>query len=205
MKKYKIKEIFYSLQGEGAHTGRPAIFCRFSDCNLWTGKEEDRADAICKFCDTDFIGGKDYQLEELVEEIAKQWPGGGTPYVICTGGEPLLQVDEALIDALHKAGFEVGMETNGTVGKRDIAAKLDWVCISPKADARLKLEQGHELKLVFPQVENHPADFENLKFEHYYLQPCDGVEGSMQQAITYCMEHPRWKLSLQTHKIGEFE
>lgn len=202
---YTVKEIFYSLQGEGAHAGRPAIFCRFSNCNLWTGQEADRTDAICKFCDTDFVGGDGYSLKELVQAITSQWPGGGKPYVICTGGEPLLQVDAPLIDALHEAGFEVGVETNGTIGKSDLALKLDWVCVSPKADARVKLSRGHELKLVYPQEKNHPTDFEQMNFEHFYLQPCDGVEGSMKMAIDYCMKNPHWSLSLQTHKIGGFE
>lgn len=202
---YKVKEIFYSLQGEGAHSGRPAIFCRFSNCNLWSGKEEERANAVCKFCDTDFVGGDEYTLDGLVQAIAAKWPGGGKPYVICTGGEPLLQVDIPLVDALHVAGFEVAVETNGTVGKNDVAAKLDWVCVSPKADARVKLDRGHELKLVYPQVENHPSDFERMGFKHFFLQPCDGVEGSMKIAIDYCLAHPHWSLSLQTHKIGGFE
>jgi len=205
MKRYTVKEIFYSLQGEGAHTGRPTVFCRFSGCNLWSGKEEDRADAICKFCDTDFLGGTEYELNDLIDAICSKWPGGGVPYVICTGGEPLLQLDDNLINAFHAKGFEVGMETNGTVGKPEIADMLDWVCVSPKADAPRKLRKGHELKLVYPQEENVPTDFEDMDFEHFYLQPCDGVKDSMKRTINYCMEHPRWKLSLQTHKIGGFE
>lgn len=202
---YTVKAIFYSLQGEGAQSGRPAIFCRFSNCNLWTGKEDDRTDAICKFCDTDFVGGEQYLLDRLVQAITSKWPGGGKPYVICTGGEPLLQVDGPLIDALHGAGFEVGLETNGSVGKQDVAANLDWVCVSPKANARVKLDSGHELKLIYPQAENRPTDFEQMDFKHFFLQPCDGVEGSMRMTIDYCMKNPRWSLSIQTHKIGGFE
>ena len=200
---YIIKEIFYSLQGEGAHAGRPAVFCRFSKCNLWDGTEENRASAICKFCDTNFLGGTEYETPEvLATDVRAAWTGAPKNlYVILTGGEPLLQVDEALVDALHAQGFEVGIETNGTVGKRDIAAQIDWVCVSPKADTRLKLTKGNELKLAYPQPENSPDQFEGLQFDHFFLQPCYGVDGSTAAAIEYCKEHPLWRLSLQTHKM----
>ncbi len=200
---YLVKEIFYTLQGEGFHSGRPAVFCRFSNCNLWDGTEEGREAAICKFCDTDFVGGTEHRAaESLAEAVRSTWRGlSENRFVVLTGGEPLLQVDEALIDALHAQGFEIAMETNGTVGKRKVAGKLDWLCVSPKAATRLKLTSGNELKLVYPQVENSPEQFEGLDFQHFYLQPCDGADGSTEAAIAYCLNHPRWNLSLQTHKI----
>lgn len=207
MAKYKIKELFYTLQGEGAQTGRPAVFCRFSGCNLWTGREKDRPKAICQFCDTDFRGtdgvnGGSYALAELAGKIASLWPAGagGRPYVVCTGGEPLLQLDQPLIDALHQQGFEVAVETNGT---QPAPAGLDWICVSPKAGAGLQLRSGHELKLVFPQPGAEPEQFEHLNFQYFFLQPMDGPDAERNTRLTlhYCLEHPRWRLSLQTHKL----
>ncbi len=206
---YAVKEIFYTLQGEGAHTGRAAVFCRFAGCNLWSGREADRASATCQFCDTDFAdtdgpgGGKFAPPEELSAAIEEKWPGGdvpGTRFVVCTGGEPLLQLDLALIDALHARGFEIAVETNGT-----IAAPwgLDWICVSPKAGAELKQHTGDELKLVYPQPGAEPEEFESLQFRHFFLQPMDGShrEANTQAALQYCLAHPRWRLSLQTHKL----
>jgi len=205
---YAVKEIFYSLQGEGANTGRPAVFCRFAGCNLWSGREEDRATAICRFCDTDFVGtdgaggGQFRTASDLAAVIAKRWTGAqaAKPLVVCTGGEPLLQLDEALIDALHGAGFEIAVETNGT---KSAPRGLDWICISPKADAELALTSGNELKLVYPQANMDPARFEDLAFYHFFLQPMDGPERerNTQLAVDYCLRHPRWRLSLQTHKF----
>lgn len=207
---YTVKEIYYTLQGEGAHTGRPAVFVRFAGCNLWTGREEDRATAICTFCDTDFVGtdgpggGKFKTAEALAMAIAKAWPTARTkqhrPYVVCTGGEPLLQLDEQLVHALHDEGFEIGVETNGT---QQPPEGIDWICVSPKAGAVLTLTTGNELKLVFPQEEAMPAHFEGLAFEQFFLQPMDGpdVAANTQAAMAYCLEHPQWRLSLQTHKI----
>lgn len=206
---YAVKEIFYTLQGEGAQAGRAAVFCRFSGCNLWSGRESDRASAICKFCDTDFVGvngpggGKFGTAGELADAIAKTWPkgnGGGKPYVVCTGGEPLLQVDSQLIDALHDREFEIAVETNGTV---EAPEGLDWVCVSPKAGAQLVQRSGDELKLVFPQVGVEPAQFEGLAFRHFFLQPMDGPDraANTDKAVRFCMAHPKWRLSLQTHKI----
>lgn len=205
---YSVKEIFYTLQGEGAHTGRPAVFCRFAGCNLWSGREEDRADAVCVFCDTDFIGtdgengGKFKTPKALAEFVASLWPegGAGKPYVVCTGGEPLLQLDSALIDAFHDAGFEIAVETNGTIAAPD---GIDWICVSPKAGATLKQRSGHELKLVYPQDENAPADFEDLDFGHFFLQPkdCESANQTSKDTIAYCQAHPQWRLSLQTHKM----
>lgn len=205
---YKIKEIFYTLQGEGAQAGRPAVFCRFSGCNLWTGREEDRHKAICQFCDTDFWGmdgenGGKYMAEALVDKVAAQWPTDltiGKPYVVCTGGEPLLQLDEILIHAFHKKGFEVAVETNGTI---EAPQGIDWICMSPKAGTSLKIKKGQELKLVYPQPTAMPELFESLDFEHFYLQPMDGLEGERNTQLTlqYCLQHPNWKLSLQTHKM----
>ncbi len=204
---YTVKEIFYTLQGEGAHAGRPAVFCRFAGCNLWTGREQDRASAVCTFCDTDFVGvgpdgGKFATAEALADAVAARWPSGagGTPYVVCTGGEPLLQLDTAAIDALHARGIEVAVETNGT---QPIPPGLDWVCVSPKADAAVVATAGDELKLVFPQELARPERFESLEFRHFFLQPMDGprLAENTQAAIAYCLAHPRWRLSVQTHKV----
>jgi 7-carboxy-7-deazaguanine synthase len=203
---YTVKEIFYTLQGEGANSGKAAVFCRFSGCNLWTGREEDRSRAVCQFCDTDFVGvgpdgGRFADAESLASAVARAWRGddADSRFVVCTGGEPLLQVDEELVDALHAEGFTVAVETNGT---RNAPASLDWVCVSPKAGAPLVQTSGNELKLVFPQPAAMPPLFEALDFEHFFLQPMDGtaVEKNTRQAIEYCMAHPRWRLSLQTHK-----
>jgi 7-carboxy-7-deazaguanine synthase len=207
---YAVKEIFYTLQGEGANTGRPAVFCRFAGCNLWTGREEDRHKAVCTFCDTDFVGtdgpggGKFRTAQELAAAVAGKWPAEASqhvrPLVVCTGGEPLLQVDEALVEALHAAGFEIAVETNGT---QLPPAGIDWLCVSPKAGAPLVLQAGDELKLVFPQAHAPPEMFEHLEFREFFLQPIDGpsVEENTQLALRYCLEHPQWRLSLQTHKI----
>ena len=206
---YRVKEIFYSLQGEGAQAGRPAVFCRFAGCNLWSGREQDRVKAICQFCDTAFRGtdgvggGKFGAAAELADRIQATWGGqrgpGIRPYVVCTGGEPLLQLDEPLIQALHACGFEVAVETNGT---KEAPPGLDWICVSPKADAELVLRAGNELKLVFPQQEAPPQRFAQLAFDHFFLQPKDGPdrEANTQQALAYCLAHPRWRLSIQTHK-----
>jgi 7-carboxy-7-deazaguanine synthase len=209
VKTYAVKEIFFTLQGEGAQAGRAAVFCRFSGCNLWTGREADRATAVCKFCDTDFfgtdgtLGGKYETAEELANAIASEWAAkdaGGKRFVVCTGGEPLLQLDAPLIDALHARGFEIAVETNGTVAA---PAGLDWICVSPKAGAPLVQTSGDELKLVYPQPEALPTTFEGLAFKHFFLQPMDGPvrEANTAAAIRFCMEHPRWRLSVQTHKM----
>jgi 7-carboxy-7-deazaguanine synthase (Cx14CxxC type) len=205
---YAVKEIFYTLQGEGANTGRPAVFCRFAGCNLWTGREEDRADATCRFCDTDFVGldgpggGRFRSPEELAAAVAAAWPGDGESnrFVVCTGGEPLLQLDGPLLDALHQQGFEVAVETNGTQAP---PSGIDWLCVSPKAGAELVVRAGNELKLVFPQAGALPAEFEDLAFDHFFLQPMDGPdrEANTAAALRYCLDHPRWRLSLQTHKL----
>jgi 7-carboxy-7-deazaguanine synthase (Cx14CxxC type) len=203
---YAVKEIFYTLQGEGAQAGRAAVFCRFAGCNLWSGREADRAQAVCRFCDTDFVGtdgaggGKFADAASLADAVAAQWPGGGRPLVVCTGGEPLLQLDAPLIEALHARGFEIAVETNGT---QPAPAGLDWICVSPKADAPLALTRGDELKLVFPQAEARPERFEGLAFKHFILQPMDGPERerNTQLALQYCLEHPQWRLGLQTHKL----
>lgn len=204
---YLVKEIVYTLQGEGAHAGRPAVFCRFSRCNLWTGRERDRARAVCSFCDTDFVGtdgeggGRFATAEDLAAAVAAKWPGGGRPYVVCTGGEPLLQLDDAAVRALHDAGFEVAVETNGTQPAPD---GLDWICVSPKAGAPLVLTRGHELKLVYPQpkVGAEPELFGSLDFESFRLQPLDDENNAEHTAaaVKYCLDHPQWSLSLQTHK-----
>jgi 7-carboxy-7-deazaguanine synthase (Cx14CxxC type) len=209
---YSVKEIYFTLQGEGAHTGRPAVFCRFSGCNLWSGHEKDRASAICPFCDTDFVGtdgsggGKFGSAEDLAVAVSAAWPGEpgddrsrARPLVVCTGGEPLLQLDAEAIAALHAAGFEIAVETNGTVKP---PAGLDWICVSPKAGARLELIRGHELKLVFPQETALPEEFADLEFEFFFLQPMDGPqrEENTRLAVEYCLAHPQWRLSLQTHK-----
>ncbi len=205
---YSVKEIFYTLQGEGVHTGRPAVFCRFSGCNLWTGREADRQTAVCNFCDTDFFGlgpdgGKFASATELATRIAECWPPSpAQPYVVCTGGEPLLQLDGPLIDALHALGFEIAIETNGT---QEAPAGIDWICVSPKADAPLRLVNGDELKLVYPQREPdaQPERFRHLDFRHFSLQPMDGpnLAENTRRAVEYCIAHPQWRLSLQTHKL----
>jgi 7-carboxy-7-deazaguanine synthase (Cx14CxxC type) len=205
---YSIKEIFYTLQGEGAQTGRPAVFCRFAGCNLWSGREADRATAVCTFCDTDFVdtdgpgGGRFASAAALASAVANAWPGdaGGVPFVVCTGGEPLLQLDESLLRALHAKGLEIAVETNGT---RVPPPGLDWICVSPKAGAQLVLRQGDELKLVYPQSGAEPERFEALEFRHFFLQPMDGParEANTEAALRYCLAHPRWRLSLQTHKL----
>jgi 7-carboxy-7-deazaguanine synthase (Cx14CxxC type) len=205
---YAVKEMFYTLQGEGAQAGRAAVFCRFAGCNLWSGREQDRAGAVCSFCDTDFVGtdgqggGKFADAPGLAAAVAALWPQGqpGKPYVVCTGGEPLLQLDEPLIAALHARGFEVAVETNGT---QPAPAGLDWICVSPKADAELVLKSGHELKLVFPQPLARPERFESLDFLNFFLQPLDSVlqRQHTREAVEYCMAHPQWRLSVQMHKI----
>lgn len=203
---YTVKEIFYTLQGEGFHAGRPAVFCRFSGCNLWTGREEDRASATCGFCDTDFVGvgpdgGRFDTADALADAIAACWPsgGGGRRYVVCTGGEPLLQLDVPLVDALHARKFEVAVETNGT---RQAPLGIDWVCVSPKANAPLALTHGDELKLVYPQAGGEPERYARLDFAHFSLQPMDGPDlaRNTAAAMAYCLAHPQWRLSLQTHK-----
>ena len=205
---YSVKEIFYTQQGEGGQAGRAAVFCRFTGCNLWSGREEDRSQAVCQFCDTDFIGtdgsggGKFATAEALAASVLSHWPQGtgGKPLVVCTGGEPLLQLDQAAVDALHAAGFEIAVETNGT---QIPPAGLDWICVSPKADAELVLTQGSELKLVFPQATAMPERFAQLKFTHFFLQPMDGLLARQNTAATvaYCLAHPQWRLSIQTHKV----
>ena len=208
---YSVREIYYTLQGEGAHTGRPSVFLRFAGCNLWSGREEHRAEAVCRFCDTEFVGtdgpggGKFETAAELAAAISQYWPSEivkTSPYVVCTGGEPLLQLDDELIAALHAIGFEIGVETNGTL----IApGAIDWLCVSPKGTAPVIQTSGNELKLVYPQVEveAQPECFEGLDFEHFFLQPMDSpdIEQNTNDAVTYCLEHPRWRLSLQTHKM----
>jgi 7-carboxy-7-deazaguanine synthase (Cx14CxxC type) len=224
---YTVKEIFYTLQGEGAQSGRAAVFCRFSGCNLWSGREEDRSRAVCQFCDTDFVGtgpdgGRFKSAAELADAIDRCWggagraigdtrasgvggfpespPGASRKYVVCTGGEPLLQVDEKLITELHQRGFEVAVETNGT---KPAPKSLDWICVSPKAGAPLVQKSGSELKLVYPQEKAPPEEFERLDFRHFFLQPMDGPDtaANTEAAIEYCLRHPRWRLSLQTHKL----
>jgi 7-carboxy-7-deazaguanine synthase (Cx14CxxC type) len=204
---YQVKEIYYTLQGEGAQTGRAAVFLRFAGCNLWTGREEDRATATCKFCDTDFAdtdgpgGGKFRTPEALARAVREKWPVvQGRPYVVCTGGEPLLQLDSALIHSLHEQGFEIGVETNGTVAPPD---GLDWICVSPKAGAPLVLTRGDELKLVYPQSGAEPDHYADLAFRHFFLQPMDSPERveNTAAATDYCLKHPQWRLSLQTHKL----
>lgn len=202
-----MKEIYYTLQGEGARTGRAAVFLRFAGCNLWSGRESDRTAATCNFCDTDFVGtdgpggGKFTTAEDLAEAVADKWPAVvGKPYVVCTGGEPMLQLDAQLITAMHGRGFEIGVETNGTIAA---PSGLDWVCVSPKADAPLVIRSGDELKLVFPQQDVDPARFAALDFEHFFLQPMDGpsVAENTRAAAAYCLAHPEWRLSLQAHKL----
>jgi 7-carboxy-7-deazaguanine synthase (Cx14CxxC type) len=205
---YTVKEIFYTLQGEGAQAGRPAVFCRFAGCNLWSGREQDRADAVCTFCDTDFVGtgpdgGKFEDAAALAQTCRKAWRGnsGTPPFVVLTGGEPMLQVDDALIDALHAAGFEIAIETNGTL---PVPRGIDWICVSPKAGAALVQRSGDELKLVYPQADIEPAQLEGLDFSHFLLQPMDDGADSpenLKAAVAYCLAHPKWRLSLQTHKL----
>lgn len=207
---YAVKSLFYTLQGEGANTGRPAVFCRFAGCNLWSGHEVDRPSAICDFCDTDFVGtdgpggGKFSAASALAEAAANLWPSTSTPrskpLVVFTGGEPLLQLDDAVVAAFHKHGFEIAIETNGTL---PAPAGIDWVCVSPKAGADLVLKSGHELKLIYPQPGAEPDLFANLDFRHFYLQPMDGtrLRENTEQAVAYCLAHPPWRLSLQTQKI----
>jgi 7-carboxy-7-deazaguanine synthase len=204
---YTVKEIFFTLQGEGANTGRAAVFCRFTGCNLWNGRESDRAHAVCKFCDTDFVGvgpdgGRFSEPGALADAVAAKWPvedRDGQRFVVCTGGEPLLQLDGPLIDAFHSRGFMVAVETNGT---QPAPRGIDWICVSPKAGADLVLKKGNELKLVYPQRGAAPEAFEDLQFEQWFLQPMDGPdrEANTHAALEYCLTHPRWRLSLQTHK-----
>jgi len=204
---YSVKEIFYTLQGEGTHAGRPAVFCRFSGCNLWSGRESDREVAVCRFCDTDFVGtdgelGGKYDAEGLAHLINSLWPSSyaASKFVVFTGGEPLLQLDAALIDCIHGCDFEIAIESNGTI---TVPAGVDWVCISPKVGAELRVRKGNELKVVIPQQGQRIADYESLDFEHFYLQPMDGPdrERNTKMAIELCKANPKWKLSLQTHKL----
>jgi 7-carboxy-7-deazaguanine synthase len=208
---YAVKEIYYTLQGEGANTGRAAVFCRFAGCNLWTGYEKDRNSAICSFCDTDFIGtdgpggGHFITAKDLASAVATVWGGSSRqaeikPLVVCTGGEPLLQLDDSLVEAFHNEGFELAIETNGT---RLPPSGVDWICVSPKAGSELVLLSGTELKLVFPQEGADPEQFESLRFEHFFLQPMDGParDAHTKLTIQYCLEHPKWRLSLQSHKL----
>ena len=203
---YKIKEIYYTLQGEGAQTGRGAVFCRFTGCNLWTGREKDRPKAICQFCDTDFWGmdgenGGKYEATELAKKVRSLWPADlGKPYVVCTGGEPLLQLDTPLISAFKEEGLEIAIETNGTIEPPD---GIDWICVSPKANTELIVQKGQELKLVYPQPSALPERFEHLDFDHFFLQPMDNefAEVNIQNTLNFCLKNPKWRLSLQTHKL----
>jgi 7-carboxy-7-deazaguanine synthase len=205
---YAVKEIFYTLQGEGAQAGRAAVFCRFAGCNLWSGRESDRASAICRFCDTDFVdvngpgGGRFKKAEDLADAVVEKWQGCSETrrFVVCTGGEPLLQLDAPLIDALHARKFEIAVETNGTIVA---PVGIDWICVSPKAGSTLVQKSGDELKVVFPQVNANPLDFEQLEFRHFFVQPMDGPDRAVNTglAVRFCLEHPRWRLSLQTHKL----
>ena len=204
---YSVKEIFYTLQGEGAQAGRVAVFCRFAGCNLWSGREIDRAQAVCKFCDTDFVGtdgvggAKFETAEALAQAIEKTWAGyPDRKLVVVTGGEPLLQLDSELIAAIKKYGFEIAIETNGTIAA---PPGIDWICVSPKAEAELVQTSGQELKLIYPQAKNKPQDFEHLPFEHWFLQPMDGPDRdrNTQLVVNYCLANPRWRVSLQTHKL----
>ncbi len=209
---YKVKEIYYTLQGEGAMTGRPAVFCRFSGCNLWSGREQDREKAICKFCDTNFWGtdgvngGTFKSAKSLAEKVKSLWPKRkkGKPYVVCTGGEPALQLDEKLVNAFHKAGFEIAIETNGT---KPLPAGIDWICMSPKANTDIVITKGNELKLVHPQEGIQPKDFEKMDYEEFFLQPMDSPtqQENIKACLEYCMKNPKWRLSLQTHKILDIE
>ena len=205
---YSVKEIYYTLQGEGAQAGRAAVFLRFTGCNLWSGLERDRSQATCRFCDTDFVGtdgpggGKFTDADALAKAVAAEWPKGsaGTPYVVCTGGEPLLQLDGAAIAALHARGFEIGIETNGTLLP---PPGIDWICVSPKADAEQKLTRGNELKLIYPQAGAPPERYAGQDFQNFFLQPMDNENraANTEGATRYCLEHPQWRLSLQTHKL----
>ena len=204
---YAVKEIFLTLQGEGGQAGRPAVFCRFAGCNLWSGREADRHSAVCRFCDTDFVGtdgpggGKFPEAASLARAVAAAWPSDASRrFVVCTGGEPLLQLDAGLVDAFHAEGFEVAVETNGTL---EPPPGIDWLCVSPKAEAPLVVRAGDELKLVYPQPGADPARFEGLEFGQFFLQPMDGPdrEANTAAALRYCLDHPRWRLSLQTHKL----
>lgn len=205
---YSVKEIFYTLQGEGTHAGRPAVFCRFSGCNLWSGREADRASAVCKFCDTDFVGtdgelgGKYSDSNSLAQMIDSLWPATYAPskFVVFTGGEPLLQLDAALIDSVHRCGFEIAIETNGTL---PVPPGIDWVCVSPKIGSELQVRKGNELKVVVPQDGQSLSAYESLAFDHFYVQPMDGplAESNTRFAIDICRKNPKWKLSLQTHKL----
>jgi len=206
---YTVKEIYYTLQGEGLHTGRPAVFCRFTGCNLWSGREEERHTVICQFCDTDFIGtdgpdgGKFETAEALALAVKEQWRGkndGTIPFVVCTGGEPLLQMDETLVGAFHAQGLEVGVETNGT---KPAPSGIDHICVSPKAGSELVIHRAHELKLVFPQEGASPEAYTSLEFDHFFLQPMDGPnrEENTLASVRYCLDHPKWRLSLQAHKL----
>jgi 7-carboxy-7-deazaguanine synthase (Cx14CxxC type) len=203
---YSVKEMYYTLQGEGAQAGRAAVFLRFAGCNLWTGLDRDRDTAVCQFCDTDFVGtdgsggGKFVAASELADAVAEKWPGGGRPYVVCTGGEPLLQLDEAAVAALHARGFEIGIETNGT---QLPPPGIDWICVSPKANTELMLTRGDELKLVYPQKGTEPERYAGLAFDNFFLQPMDNPmrEDNTAAATEYCLAHPQWRLSLQTHKL----
>lgn len=205
---YSVKEIFYTIQGEGAQTGRPAVFCRFTGCNLWSGREEDRLDAVCGFCDTDFVGidgtrgGKFRLAEDLAVVIDSQWPQSSAvqKFVVCTGGEPLLQLDDCLVQALHERGFKVAVETNGT---QEAPENLDWICVSPKIGTELRLRKGNELKFIFPQLTHTPDSFQDLEFDHFFLVPMDGnnLVKNTQKALEYVMKNPQWKLSLQVHKL----
>ncbi len=214
---YSVKEIIYTLQGEGAQSGRAAVFCRFAGCNLWSGHDADRGEAVCRFCDTDFVGtdgpngGEFAGAAELANAVARQWrsvehirrgliPDAPRPLVVCTGGEPLLQMDASLIDAFHARGFEIAIETNGTL---PLPIGIDWSCVSPKAGSTLRLVAGDELKLIYPQPGAEPEQFEQLDFRHFFLQPMDGPElvRNTRLAVEYCLAHPRWRISLQTHKI----
>lgn len=205
---YSVKEIFYTLQGEGNHAGRPAVFCRFSGCNLWSGREEDRATAVCQFCDTDFVGtngeggGKFKQAADLAAAINQLWPTSyaASKYVVFTGGEPLLQLDVTLIDAMHAVGFEIAIETNGTL---PVPEGVDWICVSPKMGSELVVRKGSELKVVIPQLGQDMASYANLDFEHYFVQAMDGPlkDHNLRLAIEFCKQHPQWKLSIQTHKL----
>jgi 7-carboxy-7-deazaguanine synthase (Cx14CxxC type) len=205
---YSVKEIYYTLQGEGAQTGRAAVFLRFAGCNLWSGLEKDRAQAVCRFCDTDFVGtngpngGKFANAAELAHAVKTHWPAreAGTPYVVCTGGEPLLQLDDAAVTALKAEGLEIGIETNGTLLPPE---GIDWICVSPKARAEQKLRRGNELKLIYPQDGAPPERFADQDFTHFFLQPMDNAQraANTQAATAYCLAHPKWRLSLQTHKL----
>lgn len=207
---YSVKEVFYTLQGEGANAGRAAVFCRFSGCNLWSGREEDRLSSVCKFCDTDFIGtdgiggGKFTTAQDLAEHVSNTWHGGRSeriaPLVVCTGGEPALQLDAELVDAFHEKGFQVAIETNGTI---ELASNIDWVCVSPKSTSKLVVTSGDELKLVYPQGDALPENFTNLNFENFFIQPMDGpkVAENTRKVIDFCKGNPEWRISVQMHKV----